>query len=40
MVHVASVGGHKMNIFTTNIPTFQSRYRRSVPITNEFREFC
>jgi hypothetical protein len=22
------VGGHKMQIFTTNIPTFQSRYRR------------
>jgi hypothetical protein len=40
MVHVASIGGHKMNIFTINIPIFQSRYRRSVPITNEFREFC
>jgi hypothetical protein len=22
------VGGHKMNIFTINIPTFHSRYRR------------
>jgi hypothetical protein len=22
------VGGHKMHIFTTNIPTFHSRYRR------------
>jgi hypothetical protein len=25
---VADVGGHKMHIFTTNIPTFHSRYRR------------
>jgi hypothetical protein len=22
------VGGHKIHIFTTNIPTFHSRYRR------------
>jgi hypothetical protein len=22
------VGGHKMHIFTSNIPTFHSRYRR------------
>jgi hypothetical protein len=22
------VGGHKMHIFTTNIPTFHARYRR------------
>jgi hypothetical protein len=35
-----SVDGHKMHIFTANIPTFQSRYRRYVPITNEFHEFC
>jgi hypothetical protein len=25
---VGGVGGHKMHIFTTNIPTFHSRYRR------------
>jgi hypothetical protein len=24
----AIVGGHKMHIFTTNVPTFHSRYRR------------
>jgi hypothetical protein len=23
-----TIGGHKMHIFTTNIPTFYSRYRR------------
>jgi hypothetical protein len=34
------VGGHKMHIFTANIPTFHSRYRRYVLITNEFHEFC
>jgi hypothetical protein len=34
------VGGHKMHIFTTNIPTFHSRYRRYVLITNEFHKFC
>jgi hypothetical protein len=34
------VGGQKMHIFTTNIPKFHSRYRRYVPITNEFPEFC
>jgi hypothetical protein len=34
------VGGYKMHIFTTNIPTFHSRYRRLVSITNEFHEFC
>jgi hypothetical protein len=22
------IGGHKMHIFTTNIPTFHSRYKR------------
>jgi hypothetical protein len=33
-------GGHKMHIFTTNIPTFYSRYRRYVLIINEFHEFC
>jgi hypothetical protein len=33
------VGGHKMHIFTTNIPTFHARCRRYVPITNEFHEF-
>jgi hypothetical protein len=37
---VGAVGGHKMHIFTTNIPTFHSRYRRYVLITNEFHEFC
>jgi hypothetical protein len=31
---------HKMHIFTTNIPTFHSRYRRYVFITNKFHEFC
>jgi hypothetical protein len=35
-----SLGGHKMHRFTTNIPIFDSRYRRSVLITNEFHEFC
>jgi hypothetical protein len=25
---VGGVGGHKMNIFTANIPSFHSRYRR------------
>jgi hypothetical protein len=30
------VGGHKMHIFTATIPTFYSRYRRYVLITNEF----
>jgi hypothetical protein len=34
------VGGHKMHIFTANIHTFHSRYRRYVLITNEFYEFC
>jgi hypothetical protein len=34
------VGGHKMHIFTTNIPTFNARYRRYVLITNKFHEFC
>jgi hypothetical protein len=29
-----------MHIFTTNIPTFHSRYRKYVLITNEFHEFC
>jgi hypothetical protein len=37
---VGGVGGHKMYIFTGNIPTFYSRYRRWVFITNEFHEFC
>jgi hypothetical protein len=37
---VGGVGGHKMHIFTTNIPTFHSRYRKWVLITNEFHEFC
>jgi hypothetical protein len=35
-----TVGGHKMHIFTANIPTFHSRYRRYVLITNEFYKFC
>jgi hypothetical protein len=26
--NVVAVGGHKMHIFTANIPTFHSRYRR------------
>jgi hypothetical protein len=34
------VGSHKMHIFIANIPTFHSRYRRYVLITNEFYEFC
>jgi hypothetical protein len=25
---VGGVGGHKMNIFTANIPTFHARYRK------------
>jgi hypothetical protein len=29
-----------MHIFTANIPTFHSRYRRYVLITNEFHKFC
>jgi hypothetical protein len=33
------VGSYKMHIFTANIPTFHSRYRRYVIITNEFYEF-
>jgi hypothetical protein len=33
-------GSHKMHIFTANIPTFHSRYRIYVLITNEFHEFC
>jgi hypothetical protein len=33
------VGSHKMHIFTANISTFHSRYRRLVFITNEFHEF-
>jgi hypothetical protein len=37
---VGGVDGHKMHIFTANIPTFHSRYRRYVLITNEFHEFC
>jgi hypothetical protein len=37
---VMGVGGHKMYIFIANIPTFHSRYRRKVFITNEFHEFC
>jgi hypothetical protein len=35
-----AIGGHKMHIFTANIPTFYLRYRRYVFITNEFHEFC
>jgi hypothetical protein len=34
------VGGHKMHIFTANIPTFHARYQRYLLITNEFAEFC
>jgi hypothetical protein len=34
------VGSHKMHIFTVNIPTFHSRYRRLMLITNKFHEFC
>jgi hypothetical protein len=37
---LAAIGGHKMHIFTANIPIFNSRYRRYVLITNEFHEFC
>jgi hypothetical protein len=37
---VGGVVGYKMHIFTINIPTFHSRYRRYVLITNEFHEFC
>jgi hypothetical protein len=39
-VCVGGVGGHKMHIFTANIPIFHSRYRGYVLITNEFHEFC
>jgi hypothetical protein len=37
---VGTVGGHKMHIFTANIPTFHSRYRRYALITNELHELC
>jgi hypothetical protein len=37
---VMCVGSHKMHIFTANIPTFHSGYRRYLHITNEFHEFC
>jgi hypothetical protein len=40
LLHDIIVGSHKMHIFTTNIPTFHARYRRYMPITNEFHEFC
>jgi hypothetical protein len=33
------VGAHKMHIFTANIHTFHSRYRRYALITNEFHKF-
>jgi hypothetical protein len=36
----STVSDHKMHIFTDNIPTFHSRYRRCVLITNELPEFC
>jgi hypothetical protein len=39
-VCVSGGGGHKMHIFTANIPIFQARYRGYVLITNEFYEFC
>jgi hypothetical protein len=35
-----TIGGHKIHIFTANIPTIHSIYRRYVLITNEFHEFC
>jgi hypothetical protein len=38
--HGPTVGGHKMLIFTANIPIFHLRYRRYMLITNEFHEFC
>jgi hypothetical protein len=28
VAHESAIGGHKMHIFTSNIPTFYSRYRR------------
>jgi hypothetical protein len=34
------VCGNKMHTFTANIPTFHSRYRIYVLITNKFHEFC
>jgi hypothetical protein len=34
------IGSHKIHIFTTKIPTFHSRYRRYVLITNELHKFC
>jgi hypothetical protein len=34
------IDGHKIHIFIVNIPTFHARYRRWMPITNEFHEFC
>jgi hypothetical protein len=37
---VGFVGGHKIHIFTANIPIFHSKYRRYVLITNEFHKFC
>jgi hypothetical protein len=36
----ATVDGHKIHIFTTNIFKFHSKHRRYVLITNEFHEFC
>jgi hypothetical protein len=36
---MTAVDGHKMHIFTANIPTFHARHRRYVFITNEFHEF-
>jgi hypothetical protein len=38
-LNVGCVSGHKMHIFTANIPIFHARYRRWVLITNEFHEF-
>jgi hypothetical protein len=34
-----SVDDHRMHIFTANIPTFHTIYRRYVPITNELYKF-
>jgi hypothetical protein len=34
------VDGYKRHIFTINIPRFHSRYKRYVPVTNDFHEFC
>jgi hypothetical protein len=34
------VDGHKIYIFIVNISLFHVRYRRYVPIINEFHEFC